>query len=283
MAHRNQSSLVSTQWLAEHLGDGDVVVLDGGFQMPGAPTTAAQDYAAAHIPGALFFDIDRIADTSSGLPHTLPSPEAFAAAAGGLGISNETFVVVYDGPGLISAGRVWWMLRIFGHERVAVLDGGLRKWIAEGRDVTAAVPVPKQAIFRASFRPELLRNKAQVLADLTTRHEQIVDARSAGRFAGIDPEPRPGLRGGHIPGGLNLPFGLLTDSSTGEIKPDSEIRALFKKAGVDLSRPLVASCGSGVTSAALAFALHLTGKDDVAIYDGSWSEWGWPGDTPVEI
>ncbi|MEQ1900012.1 MAG: 3-mercaptopyruvate sulfurtransferase [Devosia sp.] len=280
--HNNQSSLVSTEWLAEQLGTPGIVVLDGGFQMPGAPTTAAADYAAGHIPGASFFDIEVLSDLSSPLPHMLPQPKSFAEAMGALGISNEDLVVVYDGPGLISAGRVWWMFRVFGHDKVVVLDGGLKKWQAEGREVTTVVPRPPRKSFVARYRPELLRSRTDMLANLQTHAEQVIDARSARRFGALDPEPRPGLRGGHIPGSFNLPFALLTNAQTGELKPDAEIRTLFQSAGLDLDKPVIASCGSGVTSAALLFALHVAGKDDVTTYDGSWSEWGLPGDTPVE-
>ncbi|MEQ1769105.1 MAG: 3-mercaptopyruvate sulfurtransferase [Devosia sp.] len=282
MKHRRNSSLASTGWLAEHLDDPGMVLLDATFKLPGAPTTGAQDYAAGHIPGATFFDIDAIADQSTDLPHMLPSPEEFARIVGNLGISNDTLVVAYDAPGLMSAGRVWWTFRIMGHERVIVLDGGLRKWRAEGRPVSTDVPARQPATFTPHFQPQMLRTRADMLANLQSRTEQVVDARPAGRFAGIDPEPRAGLRGGHIPGSASVPSSMLTDSDTGMIKPDAELRTLFQSAGVDLARPVATSCGSGVTAAALAFALHLTGKDDVAVYDGSWSEWGLPGDTPVE-
>ncbi|HWA20495.1 MAG TPA: 3-mercaptopyruvate sulfurtransferase [Devosia sp.] len=282
MASPRDTSLVSTDWLADNLGDPKLVVLDIRFNLPGSPTTGAEDYAAGHIAGAHFFDVDTIADTSIDLPHMLPVPAQFAAQVGALGVGDNSVVVVYDGPGLMSSARAWWMFRVFGFERVAILEGGFRKWIAEGRPVSTDSPPQKTAHFVARFHPELVRSKADVFANLETHREQVVDARSAGRFAGTAPEPRPGLRGGHIPGSTNLPFGELSDPATGRVRSDDEIRTLFSSLGVDLTRPVVATCGSGVTSCALAFALHLTGKTDVAIYDGSWSEWAMSGDTPVE-
>lgn len=275
-------SLVSTQWLADHLSDPDLVILDGSFKLPGVTPVAAEDFAARHIPGARFFDIDAIADHETTLPHMLPSAAAFENHAGALGISNDSVIVVYDTPGLMSAGRVWWTLRSFGHEKVAILDGGLKKWLAEGRPVTAETVVPAPGRFHATFDPHVVRSKAQVLANLESQAEQVIDARSAGRFTADEKEARPGLRSGHIPGSLNLPFNALTDPATGEVLNVGDIRKAFETAGIDFARPVIASCGSGVTAAALAFGLHLAGKDDVAIYDGAWTEWGQPGDTPVD-
>lgn len=275
-------SLVSTEWLAERLGSAGLVVLDGSFKMPGATPTARQDYEARHIPGAVFFDIDEIADPQAALPHMLPAPDLFAEAMGRLGISNSTSVVVYDTPGLMSAGRVWWSLRVFGHERVAVLDGGLKAWLAEGRPVESAVPEVRPARYRARFNSELVRSKAQIRANLSGGGEQVVDARSAGRFTGADAEPWPGRRSGRIPGSHSLPFDRLTSPQSGRLLPGVALRDLFRDAGLDFGKPVVATCGSGVTAAALAFALHLLGHEEVAVYDGSWAEWGLPGDTPVE-
>lgn len=275
-------SLVSTEWLAAHLHDPNLVILDGSFKLPGATPIAAEDFAARHIPGARFFDIDAIADHETSLPHMLPSSTAFESHAADLGLSNGSVVVVYDTPGLMSAGRVWWTLRTFGHDKVAILDGGLKKWLVEGRPVTNEVAVPASARFRATFDPAAVRSKTQVLANLQNHAEQVIDARSVGRFTGEEKEARPGLRSGHIPGSLNLPFNALTDPQSGELLPEAEIRKAFEAAGLDFSKPVIASCGSGVTAAALTFGLHLAGKDDVAVYDGAWSEWGQPGDTPVE-
>ncbi len=275
-------SLVSTEWLASHFGQPELVILDGSFKLPGVMPIAAEDFAARHIPDARFFDIDKIADHETSLPHMLPSPEAFEHYAADLGISNDSVVVVYDTPGLMSAGRVWWTLRTFGHTKVAVLDGGLRKWLAEGRPVTDTVATFARGAFRAHFHPESVRSKAQVFGNIESRAEQIIDARSAARFTATEKEARPGLRSGHIPGSLNLPFNALTNPETGELLDVASIAKAFEKSGLDLSKPVIASCGSGVTAAALAFGLHLAGKDDVAIYDGAWTEWGQPGDTPVD-
>lgn len=276
------NALVSTEWLAAHLDDPDLVILDGSFKLQGVTPIAAEDFAQRHIPGARFFDIDAIADHETTLPHMLPSAAAFEHHAAELGISNDTVVVVYDTPGLMSAGRVWWTLRTFGHDKVAILDGGLKKWLAEGRPVTDEIAVPANARFRATFDPAAVRSKAKVLANLQSRAEQVIDARSAGRFTAEEKEARPGLRSGHIPGSLNLPFNALTDPATGALLGVAEIRKAFETAGLDFSKPVIASCGSGVTAAALAFGLHLAGKHDVAIYDGAWTEWGQPGDTPVD-
>ena len=282
MSLRLTGSLVSTEWLAARLDDPGLVILDGSFKLPGVTPVAAQDFAARHIPGARFFDIDAIADHETTLPHMLPSAAAFEHHAAELGISNDSVVVVYDTPGLMSAGRVWWTLRSFGHSKVAILDGGLRKWLAEERPVTDKVTTPAPGRFSATFDPAAVRSKAQLLANLENRAEQVIDARSAGRFTAEEKEARPGLRSGHIPGSLNLPFNALTNPTTGEVLGVAYIRKAFEAAGLDFAKPLIASCGSGVTAAALAFGLHLAGKDDVAIYDGAWTEWGQPGDTPVD-
>jgi thiosulfate/3-mercaptopyruvate sulfurtransferase len=212
----------------------------------------------------------------------LPSPEKFAARVRKLGLGDGNRIVVYDQHGLMSAARVWWMFRVFGHRDVAVLDGGLPKWIAEGRPTEDRPPQPRERHFTARYNHLMVRDLAQVKGNLSSRREQVVDARSAGRFAGSEPEPRHGLRGGHIPGSVNLPFTDLLDPKDKTLLPAEAIAARFRKAGVDLAAPVVTSCGSGVTAAVLAFGLHLIGHGDVALYDGSWAEWGRPGDTPVE-
>ncbi|AMM87264.1 3-mercaptopyruvate sulfurtransferase [Martelella sp. AD-3] len=276
------SSLVSTEWLAKHLHNENIVILDGSFKLPGATPLASEDYEARHIPGAVFFDIDAIADHSTTLPHMLPSSDAFARSVEALGVSNDSFVVVYDTPGLMSAGRVWWTFRIFGHSNVAVLDGGLRAWLAEGRPVTSERTNVKAGRFTAKLNRSGVVSKSDVLKNVETRERPLVDARSAARFGATEQEARPGLRSGHIPGSLNVPFNLMTDPDTGRMKSPKKIRSVFEQAGFAMSRPAIASCGSGVTACALVFGLHLAGKDDVAVYDGAWAEWGIPGDTPVE-
>jgi thiosulfate/3-mercaptopyruvate sulfurtransferase len=230
----------------------------------------------------VFFDIDDIAEPGTSLPHMIPSPELFARKMEGLGIGGDDRVVVYDSAGLSSAGRAWWMLRLFGHRNVALLDGGLPQWKADGRPLETAVPNPPLRRFTARFDPALVRDKHALLGNLATRREQVVDARAAGRFAGVAEETRPGLRRGHIPGSRNLPYDRVTDPQTHRLRDAEALSELFRDAGVALDRPIVTSCGSGVTACALAFALHLIGHPGAAVYDGSWSEWGLPGDTPVE-
>jgi thiosulfate/3-mercaptopyruvate sulfurtransferase len=272
---------VTTQWLATHLGEPDVRVVDGTWHMPQAKRDARAEFEAAHIPGAVFFDIDAIADRASSLPHMLPSAAQFAAAVGELGIGNGHRIVVYDVRGVVSAARVWWTFRAFGHDDVAVLDGGLRKWRAEGRPVESGGAAPAHVAFTARLRPELVRDVEAMRANVARRSVQVLDARSVGRFAGTEPEPRAGLRGGHIPGSLSLPYETLYRPD-GTLKPPNELREAVTAAGVDLGRPVVTTCGSGVTASVLALALYLIGRRDVAVYDGSWSEWGSRSDTPVE-
>jgi thiosulfate/3-mercaptopyruvate sulfurtransferase len=287
MAYADPDALVATEWLAAHLDAPDldapdIRILDGSFKMPGVAPTAEDDYRKQHIPGAVFFDINAIADHSSTLPHMLPRPETFAADMERLGIGNDQRVIVYDSAGLMSAARIWWMLRVFGHTDVAILDGGLPKWLAEGRPVDARIPAPTPRRFAVRFNGELVRDKGQIRANLATKAEQVLDARAAPRFAGSVAESWPGRRQGHIPGSLNLPYDQLSDARTKTLLPAETLRVLFAGAGIDLARPVVTSCGSGVTACALAFGLHLLGHPAVAIFDGSWAEWGLPGDTPIE-
>lgn len=282
MGTKFNGPLVTTEWLAEHRKDAGIRIVDASWYLPAMERNGRAEYEAAHIPGAAFWDIDQIADANSNLPHMLPSPDDFASHMANLGIGNGTKVVVYDGMGLFTAARPWWMLRSFGHDDVAVLDGGLPKWIAEGRPVTDR-PVPERiATFEPRPRPEMVRRIDDVLRNLDTHAEQILDARSATRFAGTEPEPRPNCRPGHIPGSLNLPFDHLVDPQSKTVLPANCLHARFTKAGIDLDRPVVTSCGSGVTACVLALGLHLLGKNDVAIYDGSWSDWGTNADTPIE-
>ena len=282
MPYAHPEALVSTEWLATHLGDPHVRVLDSSFKQPGVTPTARQDYDAGHIPGAVFFDIDDVAEPGTSLPHMIPSAERFAAKMAERGIGNDDRVIVYDANGLSSAGRAWWLLRLFGHDNVALLDGGLPKWKAEGRPLDTAMPAIPPRRFTARFRPELVRGKEAVRANIASRAEQVVDARAAGRFDGTAEETWPGRRRGHIPGSRNLPFDRVTDPATRQLKSADALRHLFDDAGVSLDRPIVTSCGSGVTACAVAFAAYLLGHADAAVYDGSWSEWGLPGDTPIE-
>ena len=281
MPYVHPEALVNTAWLAAHLRDPQVRVLDSSFKQPGITPTAREDYDAGHIPGAVFFDIDDVAEPGTSLPHMIPSAERFAAKMAERGVGNDDRVIVYDSNGLSSAGRAWWLLHLFGHANVALLDGGLPKWKEEGRALETAAPAIPARRFTACFNPALVRDKAAVRANIAAAREQLVDARAAGRFEGSAPETWPGRRSGHIPGSRNLPFDLVTDPQTHQLKDADELRRLFEAAGVKLDRPIVTSCGSGVTACALAFALHLIGGPEAAVYDGSWSEWGLPGDTPV--
>jgi thiosulfate/3-mercaptopyruvate sulfurtransferase len=281
MPYAHPEALVSTEWLAAHIRDPHVRVLDSSFKQPGVTPTARADYDAGHIPGAVYFDIDDVAQPGTSLPHMIPTAERFAEKMAERGIGNDDKVIVYDANGLSSAGRAWWTLRLFGHDNVALLDGGLPKWKREGRPLeTATPPIPKRQ-FTAHFNPAMVRDKAAVIANLAGKDELVVDARSAGRFDGSAEETWPGRRRGHIPGSRNLPFDLVTDPQTKQLKDADALRALFAEAGVPLEAKIVTSCGSGVTACAIAFALHLIGHPGAAVYDGSWSEWGLPDGPPI--
>jgi thiosulfate/3-mercaptopyruvate sulfurtransferase len=276
-------TLVSTEWLAAQLERPGprVRVVDGSWHMPNLARDPRREFEEAHIPGAVFFDIDAIADRSTSLPHMLPSPVQFGRQVGELGISNRDLVVVYDVRGVVSAARVWWTFRTMGHDRVAVLDGGLRKWRAEGRPVETGPARVAPARYRARIRRALVRDLDQMRRNLDSRAEQTLDARSRGRFAATEPEPRAGLRGGHIPGSLNLPYDELYRPD-GTFRPPEELRTAFATAGVDPARPVATTCGSGITASVLALGLYLIGHRKVAVYDGSWTEWAGHPDTPVE-
>jgi thiosulfate/3-mercaptopyruvate sulfurtransferase len=248
--------------------------------MPAENRSGAAEFLERHIPGAVFFDIDAIADRSADLPHMLPGPDLFAEAAGALGLPLEARIVAYEGPGSIAAGRVWWTLRAMGYPDVVVLDGGLKTWLAEGRPTATGEPSPVPVKVEPRFDAGLLRDLEAVRKALASGSEQVVDARPAARFRGEAPEPRAGLRGGHMPGALNTPWSTLANPD-GTVKSAEEIRTAFEAAGVDLSRPILTTCGSGVTAAFLALALARIGLDRVPVYDGSWSEWGGRADTPV--
>lgn len=273
--------LVSTDWLASHLAAPDVRVIDATWRLPGQGGDPRTDYDAAHIPGARFFDIDDISDKTSELPHMLPPIEKFVSRVRAMGIGDGHRVVVYDQDGLFSAARVWWMFRVFGHDDVAVLDGGLKKWIAEGRETEDMPPDPRERHFTGRKDASLVRDVTQVAASLKLGDEQLVDARSPSRFRGDEPEPRAGLRAGHMPGAKNVHYASLF-LETGEMKSPEACREIFEAAGVDLSKPVVTTCGSGVTAAILSLALARMGHRKNALYDGSWSEWGAYPDLAVE-
>ena len=276
------SPLVDTDWLAARLGAPDVGIVDATYFLPGSGRDAEAEYRERHIPGAVFFDIDRIRDPDDPLPHMLPSAELFAREVGRLGLGDATTIVAYDSHGMFSAARAWWMFRVFGHDDVAVLDGGLPKWLGEGRPVEDRPPRPDPRQFTPRLDSELVRDFKQMLANVEDAREQVIDARSAGRFTASEPEPRQGLRGGHIPGSLNLPYPGLIDPETGTMRPPDALARRFAEAGVATDRPTVTTCGSGVTAAVLALGLHLLGHERVAVYDGSWSEWGAREEAPIE-
>ena len=273
--------LVSTEWLAAHLGDAKVKVLDATFKLPGILPLPKDDYLAAHIPGAVYFDVDAVSDHENPLPHMFPSAAQFGRDAGALGVGNADTVVVYDAGGWVAAPRVWWMLLCYGHRDVRILNGGLKKWRAESRTVEAGEVTAKPATFNANYDMGRVRSIEQMIANVASRAEQVIDARTGDRFEGRVPEPRPGIRAGHIPGALNLPYNNLFDAATGAMKPLEDLRKAFDGAGVDTTKPIVTSCGSGVSAAVLTLALYRIGVEDTALYDGSWSEWGKSDGPPI--
>ena len=274
--------LVSTEWLAAHRSDANVKIVDATFKLPGVLPLPKDDYLAAHLPGAVFFDVDAVSDHSNPLPHMFPSAEQFGRDVGGLGIGNADIVVVYDAGGWVAAPRVWWMFLSYGHGNVRVLDGGLKKWRAEGRPVESGeAKKPKPATFNASLDERRVRSIRQMIANVASRAEQVIDARPAERFEGRVPEPRPGIRSGHIPGSRNVPYANLFDSASGAMKPLDELRKAFTSTGVKLDAPIVTSCGSGVSAGVLTLALYRLGVTDSALYDGSWSEWGQASGPPI--
>jgi thiosulfate/3-mercaptopyruvate sulfurtransferase len=274
------SPLVTADWLAGRLGDADLVVLDGSWHLPDAGRDAKAEYAAGHIPGAAFFDIDKVADHATDLPHMLPSPADFATAVRRLGVSAGSTVVVYDTVGIFSAPRVWWTFRAMGHDAVFVLDGGLPAWIRDGHPVETGWIEPAHGEFKAHARQALVAALADVRRELGAGGAQLVDARAAPRFRGDAPEPRPGLRAGHMPGAKNAPYASVI-AADGTLKAPVALRRAFETAGVDIDRPIVTSCGSGISAAILALALARLGRWETPVYDGSWSEWGARADTPV--
>ncbi|MFP7672225.1 3-mercaptopyruvate sulfurtransferase [Marivita sp. S0852] len=280
MAQDDPKTLVSTAWLAAHMRDPDLRILDGSMYMPDSGRDAKAEYDAGHIPGARFFDIDDISDSRSELPHMVPPIEKFMSRMRAMGIGDGHQVVVYDGAGLFSAARVWWLFKLMGQNDIAVLDGGLPKWVAEGRDLEDMPPMIRDRHMTVRRQAHLVRDVTQVSAASKLGDHEIIDARSAGRFRGEEPEPRPGLRPGHIPGSKNVHYAsLLREDQT--MKSVEETRAIFEAAGVDLSRPAITTCGSGVTAAILSLAMARMGKENHSLYDGSWCEWGQFPTVPV--
>ena len=274
-------TLVSTEWLAAHLKDPELRVLDASWYLPTADRDPKAEFAAEHIPGARFFDIDEISDLRSDLPHMAPPVEKFMSRMRAMGVGDGHQVVVYDGAGLFSAARVWWLFRLFGIKNVAVLDGGLPKWKAEGHPVTDEEPVIRDRHMITSVQKNLIKDVTEVARAAKLRDHEIIDARAANRFSGEAAEPRPGLRSGHIPGAKNVPFGNVLNED-GTMKDADALRQTFEAAGVNLDKPAITSCGSGVTAAVLCLALERMGKTDYSLYDGSWSEWGMYADLPIE-
>lgn len=276
------SALVSTEWLAQHLESPDVRVVDATCFMAHMGRDARAEFEQRHIPGAVFFDVDDVKDDTNPLPHMVPPAAKFAAKVRKMGLGDGARIVCYDANSFSASARAWWMFRLFGARDVVVLDGGMVKWLAEGRPTEDLPRAPTERHFTARQNNLLIRDLDQVWRNITTKAEQVVDARSSGRFYGLEPEPRPGMRPGHVPGSLNLPFGELIDPETRTLLPADRLRQVFDAAGVDLAKPITTTCGSGVTAAILSLALHELGHTEAAVYDGSWTEWGGRGDTPVE-
>jgi thiosulfate/3-mercaptopyruvate sulfurtransferase len=275
--------LVTTEWLAEQLGSADLVIFDATKYLPNEPKDGKAEFLKGHIPGARYFDIDLVADTDTDLPHMVPTPGRFGKLMGELGVSNDSRIVFYDQKGLASAARGWWLMGLFGHDNAAVLDGGLPKWVKEARPTgDGEGAAPKAGTFRPDYRARQVRGVGDLLRNGQSPSELVLDARAAGRFTGAVPEPRAGMRSGHIPGSASVPYTELLNAD-GTFKPPGEMRARFEAAGVDGARPVVTSCGSGVTACILTLGLRIAGFPEGAVYDGSWTEWGGRPDTPIEV
>ncbi|ARE41490.1 Thiosulfate sulfurtransferase, rhodanese [Rhodovulum sp. P5] len=281
MAYDDPKTLVSTEWLAAHLNDPDLRILDASWYLPGIDRDTRAEYDQGHIPGARFFDIDEISDQRSSLPHMAPPVEKFISRMRAMGIGDGHQVVVYDSAGIFSAPRVWWTFRLMGKTDVAVLDGGLPKWLAEDRPMEDLPPVVRDRHITVQRQAHLIKDVTQVAAASKLSDYEIIDARPPGRFVGDDPEPRPNLRQGHIPGAKNVHFAMLL-SEDGTMKSPDDLRAVFEAAGVNLKKPAITTCGSGVNAAMLALALDLLGHRSYAVYDGAWTEWGMYNDLPIE-
>jgi thiosulfate/3-mercaptopyruvate sulfurtransferase len=273
--------LVSTDWLAGRIDDPRIKIIDASYKMPGVLPLPSDDYLAAHLPGAVFFDVNAIADRKDPRPHMYPGAEQFARDVSALGISSDDTVIAYDSGGWVAAPRAWWMFRSFGHADVKVLDGGLKKWLREGRPTHSGKVTPKPGKFQARLDPSHLRSQQQLVANLETEAEQVLDARPRPRFEGTVAEPWPGRRSGHIPGSRNVPYAELFDAETGAMKPLEVLRQAFGNAGLDMAKPIVTTCGSGVSALVLTLALYRLGVRGAALYDGSWAEWGLPEGPPV--
>ena len=279
MSAEKSRFVVSADWVEKNLGAPGFRIVDASFYLPAQTRNAAEEYAAGHIPGAVLFDHDAIADHSTDLPHMVPAPEVFAEAVGRMGISETDTIVIYDGIGMFASPRAWWLFRTMGAENVFVLDGGFDGWKREGRPVTSDLPEPAPATFRTSFDASRVTSLEQMKAIVDEGRIQIADARSAGRFTGTDPEPRAGLRSGHMPGARSMPVTQLTEG--GRLKSLPELKGAIEGAGIDLARPVVTSCGSGITAAIISLSLASLGHGDNSLYDGSWTEWGGRSDTPI--
>lgn len=273
-------SLVSTVWLSDNLGDPNLRILDASWHLPNSGRNASEEFNNAHIPGALFFDIDEIADLDNPLPHMMPSNEKMSSRVRAMGIKGTDHIVIYDDSMFSSAARAWFMFRNFGHKHVSILDGGLSKWRSEGRPLENIIQSFENSHYSAHKDDSRIRNREQVLKNIESQSEQLVDARAKGRFEGTAPEPRPDSRSGHIPGSFNVPFTDLLNEN-GTYKDKNSLRETFEDSGVDLSKPVITSCGSGVTACVLLFALDQIGHKNNALYDGSWTEWGTRSDTPI--
>jgi thiosulfate/3-mercaptopyruvate sulfurtransferase len=281
MSYSNPQAIVTTEWLAENLHHPDIIVLDGTYHLPIVNRNAAKEFDTKHIEGARFFDIDDICDPKSKLSHMLPSDEIFSEKVGALGIDNTKRIIVYDVYGMQSAARTWWMFRFFGHDNVAVLDGGLPKWTKAGNNVSSLPIMPSPSSFKCNRQPALVKSLEDIKSITNGDTGQIIDARSSGRFNGTEPEPRAGMRSGHMPGAISLPFTEFLDTNNKTYKSSEEIRAIVKELNINLDAPITTTCGSGVTACALSLGLFLIGKTDVSVYDGSWSEWGALADTAI--